>query len=430
MGFCLYDFANSAYTTTTVAAVLPAYFAEVVAPGGIELFGARVAASGLWGFAVGLAGLIAFALAPFLGAVADFTGAKKPFLAGFCLLGAAATVGLLGVGPGLVFAALALFVLGQIGFLSGNVFYDAYLPDVAPPERMDMVSAKGYAWGYFGGGFQFALCLGLIALHESFGLSKDQAARTSMAFSGLWWLAFAGLALYLLPKGRPAERLPLDLQRFSPTKALGIIALRRVWASVKAIPKSKRLSVFLIAFFFYNDGIQTCITMAVIFGKEELGLSTTLLMTTLLVIQGTAHVSSLVLGAAARRLGAIRALTFSLVVWTLVALAGLVVTTGTQFLVMGAAVGLVLGGSQALSRSLYASMIPRERSAEFFGFFSVVNKFSSILGPFVFAGATQLWGSARFGVASLALFFLVGIVFLVKLGRLESGALEAEQGME
>jgi len=418
-GWAMYDWANSAYVTTVAVAVLPAYFASGVAPeGGVSLFGMQLSATSLWGYAVSLAAIVVFMLSPVLGAVADFSASKRRMLMLCCGLGSLCTLLLLFAAPGMVFYTLGLFVLAQIAFNAGNVFYDAFLPHIAPARLQDAVSGRGFAFGYLGGGLQFALALGLVAGHGQLGISQGLAARLAMAMAGLWWGGFALITFFRLREHGSPRPLPRDLRQRSLPDAYARAGLRQVVQSLKQLRGRRRLVLFLAAFLCYNDGIQTVIAMATIYGKEELGFSTTVLMLTLLMIQFLAIFGALGLSRLAGRLGTRRTLMLALVVWCGIAVYGYFLQHPWEYFLLGGAVGLVLGGSQALSRSLYSSMIPAASSAEYFGYYSVFSKFSSIGGPFVFALISQATGSARSALLSLIVFFILGLVLLWRLGRL------------
>ncbi|THB70296.1 MAG: MFS transporter, partial [Desulfovibrio sp.] len=351
-GWAMYDWANSAYVTTVAVAVLPVYFADVVVGESATLFGVEFTATSLWGYAVSLAGLFVFLLAPFFGAVADFSAMKKRFLTVCCYVGSAATVGMFFLYPGGVWLALALFLAAQICFVGGNVFYDAFLPHVSPPGKMDRVSGKGFAFGYIGGGLHFALCLGLIAgsgkLQEmGLPIDKDLAARLALATAGLWWGGFALVTLKRLKE-------PQNGGQDSGTSLAGYIGVgwSRVSKGTRAVLRDRRLLIFLIGFLFYNDGIQTVIAMATIYGRDELGFTPTDLMLTLLIIQFVAIFGAFFFSRLAEKIGTKLALMAALVVWTGIAVYGYFISSVGEFYILGAVVGLVLGGSQALSRSL------------------------------------------------------------------------------
>lgn len=412
--WCMYDWANSAYVTTVATAVLPAYFAAVVVPpGGVVALGLTFTAPALWGYLMSATALVVFLLAPPLGAVADHTAAKKRLLA-VCALGGATAAALLWFsGPGRVGLTMLLFFLAHSGFVAGNVFYDAFLPQVAPPGRLDRVSGKGYAYGYLGGGLQFALALGLVAGHARLGLTEDAAARLAMVMAALWWGGFTLLTLRGLREA-PAPPLPGDPRGLALLAAAVRLGFAQVAATGRRVRENRRLLLFLAAFLLYNDGIQTTIAMATIYGKAELGLPTTTLMLTLLLIQFVAIPGALAFGRLAEAFSARTALLASLAGWTAIVCAAYFISTPTHYLLLGAAVGCVLGGSQALSRSLYARLMPTRAPAEFFGYFSVVNKLSAVAGPLLFALITQLTGSSRLAIPALAVFFAAGGLLLAR----------------
>jgi MFS transporter, UMF1 family len=436
-GWAMYDWANSAYATTVVVAVLPALFAAVIVPSdGFPLWGRRLSASTLWGAMISLSAFVVFVSAPVLGAIADFSASKKRFLLIGCYVGSAFTVLLAFCGPGDVWLTMAVFVVSQICFVGANVFYDAFLPHIASEDKLDWVSGKGFAFGYLGGGIQFALALGLIAAHDRLGISEELAARLALAMTGLWWGGFALVTVALLeepaPAGGPgqaarfrewkagadrraADRSPQPPSRGNPATRWWTyvgIGFRRTLETARKVRRFRHLLLFLIAYMIYYDGIETVIVMATIYGKDELKFSTTHLMLTLLVIQAIALVGALVFGKLAGRYSTKTTLMLTLGLWAAVVIYAYRMTTPGEFFALGVIVGVVLGGSQALSRSLYGSMIPVEASAEFYGFYSVFNKFSAIWGPLVFAIIRETTGSSRQAILSLIVFFLVGLVLL------------------
>ncbi len=414
LAWCMYDWANSAYLTTVATAVLPAYFAAAVVPaGGVAALGLTFTAPALWGYLMSAVALAVFLLAPPLGAVADHTASKKPMLAACALGGSVAAALLWFSGPGRVTLTMLLFGLAHTAFLAGNVFYDAFLPHVATPQRLDRVSGKGFAFGYLGGGLQFALALGLVAGHARLGLDEGQAARLAMLMAAAWWGGFTFVTLRGLHEP-PVAPLPGDPRGAALAAACVRLGLRQVAATVRRARENRRLLLFLAAFLLYNDGIQTTIAMATIYGKAELHLPFSTLMLTLLMIQFVAIPGALAFGRLAEAASPKAALLTTLAGWTAVVGAATFITTGAHYLLLGAAVGCVLGGSQALSRSLYARLIPAQAPAEFFGYFSVVNKLSAIAGPFLFALITQLTGSSRLAIPCLAVFFASGALLLAR----------------
>ena len=409
----MYDWANSAYITTAAVALLPNYFARaIVGEGGINLFGLNVSATTLWGFMLGTAAFLVFLFAPVLGAIADFSSAKKRFLTGFAYMGSLFATMLYFCESGNVGLTVLLFIGSQVCFVAANVFYDAFLPQIASEDKLDAVSARGYAFGYVGGSLQFAIALGLVAMHEAVGISITMAARIGMAMTGIWWAGWTLLTMKYLKEVKTPYELP-EAYRNQP-KVLAYLALgiRRTISTAKRVGRFKHLTLFLIAYMIYNDGIHTVTSMATIYGTEELRLSTTALMVTLLLVQVVAIGGALIFSRLASRIGAKRSVMFALVLWSGVVTYGYFIHTATEFFVLGIIVGIVLGGTQALSRSLYGSMIPEGASAEFYGFYSVFSKFSSIWGPVTFGLIRQITGSARLAIISLMIFFIVGLILL------------------
>jgi UMF1 family MFS transporter len=403
--WCMYDWANSAYVTTVAVAVLPAYFASrVVPPEGAAIFGTTIPAQALWGYMMSATAVVMLLTGPLLGAIADHTGRHRSFLAFAALAGSFFSGLLVFSGPGRVAWTMALFFLAHTAFLAGNVFYDSFLPHIAP-GRMDDVSGRGFAYGYLGGGLQFALALGLVAGHEALGLSQDLAARLAMLMAALWWGGFALIPVLGLPARTPGGA---DQSAGGMLRA-GLTRLREAPRQAK---KSRGLLLFLLAFLCYNDGIQTTIAMATIYGTAELRLSTTVLMLTLLIIQFVAAPGSWIFGRLAGRFGPKAALLIALGIWTGLVLAASRIDSATDYLLLGVGVGSVLGGSQALSRSIFARLIPAGASAEFFGWFSIFNRLSSVAGPFLFGLLTQTTGSGRVAVFALAGFFIAGMGLL------------------
>lgn len=412
-GWCMYDWANSAYITTAAVALLPDYFARaVVGEGGIDIFGMHITATTLWGYMLGTAAFLVFLFAPVLGAVADFSSAKKRFLMGFAYMGSLLATLLYFCESGDVGLTVLLFIGTQVCFVGANVFYDAFLPQIASEDKLDSVSARGYAFGYVGGSLQFGTALALVAMHEAVGISITTAARLGMAMTGIWWAGWALLTMKYLKEEKTPYQLPEAYRNRPKMLAYLSLGISRTILTAKKVGRFKHLTLFLVAYMIYNDGIHTVTSMATIYGAEELKLTTTSLMVTLLLVQVVAIGGALIFSRLAGRIGAKRSVMFALVLWSGVVTYGYFIHTATEFFVLGMVVGIVLGGTQALSRSLYGAMIPENASAEFYGFYSVFSKFSSIWGPVTFGVIKQITGSARLSIISLMIFFIVGLILL------------------
>lgn len=407
-GWYMYDWANSAYAVTILAALFGPFLDKVVVPDeGYVLWGiGPLSATSLYGYTLGLSALLVLLTAPLLGAIADASSSKKKFLMFFCYLGSASSLGLFLIGPGDVELALILFFLANIGFVSGNVFYDAFLPHIASPEEQDVVSGKGYAYGYAGGGILFILHLILVQFHANFGIEDvTLALRISLGSVGVWWGGFAIITFRRLSEPR------ISALRTKVTAHVRN-GFTQLIVTTRKIGSLRNLLIFLVAFMIYNDGIQTIIAMATIYGSEELNFDTLTLMGCLLMVQAIGMFGALLFGWLAVRFGTKNMLLVALATWSGIVLYAYFMTQPLEFWILGGIVGLVLGGSQALSRSLYSSIIPAHASAEFFGFFSVFEKFSAIWGPIVFAFIRQTTGSARLSILALLVFFVVGSLIL------------------
>lgn len=417
LGWCLYDWANSAFATVVLAAVLPVYFASLVPDQGAEVFWSSkpVPATALWGYIVSLSMVVVAITAPALGNIADRRGWRRRLLIAFCLLGSLATCALFFAGPGQYLLAGLFFILGNIGFASGNIFYNAYLPGLASGYEADRLSARGFAYGYLGGGLMLLVVFLIIQKHSLFGLpDKSSATRLGFLLTGLWWLGFA------LPSFRWLKGIPL------PAEALHKLRTPRDYLKTfSSLRQYRDLTRFLIAFLLYNDGIQTIIAVSAIFAREELGLGTGTILGCFLMIQFVAMPGALIFSRLAQRFNTKRAVLFSLIVFTTITVYASVMNSELEFWLLGFVVAIVLGGSQALSRSLFSSMVPKQRSAEFFGFYAISSKFASIFGPLTFALLIDISGSNRLAILALGLFFVIGIVLLLGVDA-ERGRLQAE----
>ncbi len=407
----MYDWATNGYQVTTASALFPVFFVEAIVPEGFALFGREIPAAGLWGFALGMAAIIVFMMAPVLGAVADFTLLKKRFLMAFAWGGSLFASLLFFVTPGMVWAALGLFIAAQVCYTSGNVFYNAFLPGLASDRTMDRISGRGFAYGYVGGGLQFALALGLVTGHDLVGLSEGMAIRVAILTAGLWWLGFSAYTFVHLKETPPPGYRE---QTFENPVAAVRHGVHQTWSIARRLPRFPALLLFLGAFFFYNDGIQTVIGVSAAYGSQELKLSAQVIMITFLIVQFIAFGGALLFSRIAEWIGTKEAVLLSLAVWSGVVVFAYFLREGSVagFFTLGIIVGIVLGGNQALSRSLFASMIPRASSANFFGFFTVFHKLSAILGPMLFGLLATVFGSARPAILAIIFFFVVGAILL------------------
>ncbi len=400
--WAMYDWANSAFMVTIVTAVFPIYFSSVAAAD-LE------PATASFRFAVTTTVALTFVavLAPVLGALADFAGIKKKMLGACVGLGVVATACMYFIQQGDWVLAALLFAFANIGVTSSLVFADSLLPHIASPAELDRVSTAGYALGYLGGGLLLVVNLAWIQAPEAFGLGgAELASRLSFVSVAIWWAGFSIPLFRKVPE--PARTLEAD-------ERAGESAIRasfvRLGETLRELRGYRQAFMMLLAFLVYNDGIGTIIRMATTFGTE-IGLEQGDLITAVVLVQFVGVPFAFVFGQLAARIGAKRAIFLSLVVYTVISVLAYGMTTATGFYALALLVGMVQGGSQALSRSLFASMVPRHKSAEFFGFFGVFEKFAGIVGPGVFAVMIALTGSSRGAILSLITFFVVGGLLL------------------
>lgn len=400
----MYDWANSAFMATVVTAVFPIYFQSVAAA---DLDPAQ--ASFRFATTTFVALSITAVLSPILGAVADFAGIKKKMLATFLALGAVATACMFFMRQGDWLLAAVLFAVANIGATASFVFYDSLLPHIAGTDEMDRVSTSGYALGYLGGGVLLVVNLAWMLAPERFGIDgQELAMRLSFVSVAVWWVGFSIPLFRTVPE--PARSLEADEQAGeSPIR----VAFSRLGETLRELRGYKQAFLMMLAFLVYNDGIGTIIRMATTFGTE-IGLEQVDLITAIMLVQFIGVPFAFIFGQIAGRLGAKRAIFLSLAVYVAISILSYGMTTAAEFYTLAALVGMVQGGSQALSRSLFASMVPRHKSSEFFGFFGVFEKFAGIVGPGVFAVMILVTGSSRGAILSIIAFFVIGGLLLAK----------------
>ena len=400
--WAMYDWANSAFMTTIVAAVFPIYFSRVAAA---DLQPAEATARFALTTTVALS--IVAVLSPFLGALADCLGAKKRLLGAFMGLGVLATACMFFIQQGDLVLASVLFILGNIGATGSFVFYDSLLPHIAAPKEIDRVSTAGYALGYVGGGLLLLVNLAWIQMPDLFGIDGvGLATRLSFLSVAVWWLGFSIPLFRRVPE--PRRGLEADEEIGG---SLMRAALTRLAETLRELRRYRQAFLMMVAFLVYNDGIGTIIRMATTYGTE-IGIPQNALITALVLVQFVGIPFAFLFGQIASRLGAKRSIFLALVVYTGVSVLGYFMQTAAHFYALAVLVGMVQGGSQALSRSMFAGMIPRHKSSEFFGFFGVFEKFAGIAGPAVFALTIWATGSSRNAILSVIAFFVVGGLLL------------------
>jgi UMF1 family MFS transporter len=417
--WAMYDWANSAFWTTVIVAVFPPFFSDYAAAGL-----APVDATSRFAWGTTIAVTIVAIMAPVLGAMADRRPLKKTFLAVFLAIGVVATLLMATIDRGEWLYALGLFLIGNIGVASTLVFYDSLLPHIARPDELDRVSTAGFAIGFIGGGVLLLVNLAWILSPTSFGLSDTVAAiKLSLVSVGVWWLVFS------IPLFRtvPEPDVKTDVHVGAGLGSQIAAAIRAAWRTLQELRGNRNAFLMLIAFLLYNDGIQTIIRMSSIYGAE-VGIDRNAQIAAFVLVQFVGVPCSFLFGAVASRIGAKTALFVALAVYIVITILGYFLTSAWQFFVLAFLVGMVQGPSQALSRSLFARMIPRHKSSECFGFFAVFEKFAGVAGPAVFAMSITLFASSRAAVLSVLVFFVLGAIVLTRVdvarGEAQAAALE------
>ncbi|MBT7818244.1 MAG: MFS transporter [Chloroflexi bacterium] len=408
----MYDWANSAFATTIMAGFMPGYFKELAKSAGMS----EVGSTSAWAYVTTIALIIIALLAPAMGYMADRMGGKKRFLTIFAVFGAIASIALYIPNGDMFQLAGAIYILGNLGFAGANIFANALLPHVAKEEDIDQVSVKGYALGYLGGGLLLVINVLMFLKPELFGIpDASLAVRLSFVTVGFWWLGFT---IPLWKHVKEPETVYDENLKFGEAFKSSFKELAKTFNKIKQYPEAFKL---LLAFWLYNDGIGTIIKMATAYGAE-IGLGLTEMIGALALVQFVGIPFSFAFGWLAKKIGAKNSILIALVIYTFISIGGYFMAVAWHFWTLAFLVALVQGGAQALSRSLFGSMIPKSRSGEFFGFFSMSDKFAGIAGPFVFASAGLLLGSSRFGIVSLVIFFVLGGILLLKV--------DTKKGME
>jgi len=412
-GWYSYDWAMSVFNTTVTTVFLAPYLTSIAesaadADGRIHPLGISVPSGSWFGYVLSFSVLLQVVVLPVTGAIADRTGSKRQLLAGFAFLGSLSTMAMFFVADQRYLLGAALFVVANLSFGAATVVYYSWLPDLAGPDERDAVSSRGWAFGYLGGALLLAGNLALFSGYEGFGLTESEAVRICLASAGIWWAGFTLVSVSLLRNRRPAE---------PPTGRLVRASFGQLGATLKDLAGRRLTLWFLAGYLLFNDGVQTVIGVSAQYGAEELELEQTTLVSAILLVQVVAFFGAVAMGRIAARVGAKRTVLGALVVWTGVLVFAYFLTAGAavQFYALAVLIGFVLGGTQALSRSLFSQLIPAGREAEYFGLYEISDRGTSWLGPFLFALTYQLSGSYRYAIFSLVFFFVVGGLLLARL---------------
>ena len=387
----MYDVGNSAFTLL-VTTILPIYFNYLASEAGLasELYMAY------WGYAASIVTLVVAVIGPILGTIADTKGYKRPIFLGVLVIGAIGCIGLGFTKNWMVF--LVIFIIAKIGYSSSLIFYDSMLGDVTEEERMDQVSSQGFAWGYIGSCIPFALSLVVVLGADSFGLTMPTAMMIAFIITAVWWIVMT------IPLMKVYE------QKYYIEKSEHAISesFKRLGRTFKNIKKEKKAFLFLLAFFFYIDGVYTIIDMATAYGSA-LGLDSTGLLLALLVTQIVAFPFAILFGRLAQKVAVDKLITVCIVAYFFIAVYAMFLATQVQFWILAVCVGMFQGGIQALSRSYFTKIIPAEQSGEFFGFMDICGKGAAFFGTFIISTVTLITGKENLGVGAIAILFLIGL---------------------
>ena len=418
-GWAMYDWSNSVYSLVITSTIFPAYYESVTKNNSnneVTFLGRHFVNTALYNYALGVAFLVVAIMSPILSSIADYKGNKKSFLRFFCFLGSASCSMLFFFkGNETLWVAIVCSMIACIGFWSSVVFYNSYLPEIAAPEDRDRVSAKGFAMGYIGSVILQLVCFVFVFKPAWFGMQNDTTmpARFSFLLVGIWWFGFAQLTLNVMPKGTPAAFRPEN-----NIFANGFIELKKVFKQLKSLLILKR---FLLAFFFYNMGVQTIMLVATLFGSKQLKLPTEKLIITILIIQIVAIAGAYIMAKLSEKFGNFQTLLSVVIIWILVCLGAYEIATISDkgvnaemyFYVLAVVVGLVMGGIQSLSRSTYSKLMPVTKdTTSFFSFYDVTEKIGIVIGMFSFGLIEELTGSMKNSVLVIMCFFIIGFIIL------------------
>lgn len=398
LAWSLYDWANSAFATTVMAAFFPIFFSQYWA------YGSDSAVTTFYlGLSNSLASVFVAAMAPVLGAIADRGGYRKKFLIFFAFLGSTMTGALWLVGMGQWPVAVVFYVLATIGFSGANTFYDSLLPSVASEKKVDFVSCLGYSLGYIGGGLLFLINVLMYIMPEKFGISDSvKAVKLSFLMVCIWWLVFS-LPIFFFVKDTKKDKLAI---RQACKEGFLQIA-----TTLKSLKKLKNTGLFLIAYWCYIDGVDTIIRMATDYGTA-LGFPSESLIVALLITQFVAFPAAILYNLFGKKIGIKQAILVAIAAYAMIAIVGFFMSRVIHFYILAVIIGLFQGGIQALSRSYYSRLIPQNQSSQFYGFFNMLGKFAAIIGPLLVGIVTLITGQQRYGIVSLIILFVLGFVLL------------------
>lgn len=413
-GWAMYDWASSSYNLVITSTIFPAYFEAIavdnpaVSKTTVTFLGRQFENTALYNYAVALAMLVVALMSPLLSSIADFKGNKKKFLNFYLTMGSIACAGLFFFDRSTLGLGIAGIIIACIGFWGAQVFYNSYLPEIAAVEDRDRISAKGFSYGYVGSVLLQLICFVFVLMPDKLGITEGKGSQISFLLVGIWWWSFGQFSLSRLPKSQPAGTGDLKHRILSK----GYHELQKVWQQLKQLPSLKR---FLLAFFFYNMGVQTVMLVAALYGKSELELPTENLIIAILIIQLIAIPGAYTISKISSIIGNIKTLMILVLMWIGMCVVGFYLPVGGvyPFYALGAGVGFIMGGIQSLSRSTYSKLMPETKdTASFFSFYDVTEKIAAVVGIFSFGFITELTKTQRNSVLALGIFFIIGLLLL------------------
>lgn len=413
-GWAMYDWASSSYNLVITSTIFPAYFEAIavdnpaVSKTTVTFLGRQFENTALYNYAVAMAMLVVALMSPLLSSIADFKGNKKKFLNFYLTMGSIACAGLFFFDRSTLGLGIAGIIIACIGFWGAQVFYNSYLPEIAAVEDRDRISAKGFSYGYVGSVLLQLICFVFVLMPDKLGITEGKGSQISFLLVGIWWWSFGQFSLSRLPKSQPAGTGDLKHRILSK----GYHELQKVWQQLKQLPSLKR---FLLAFFFYNMGVQTVMLVAALYGKSELEIPTENLIIAILIIQLIAIPGAYTISKISSMIGNIKTLMILVLMWIGMCVVGFYLPVGGvyPFYALGAGVGFIMGGIQSLSRSTYSKLMPETKdTASFFSFYDVTEKIAAVVGIFSFGFITELTKTQRNSVLALGIFFIIGLLLL------------------
>ncbi|MFA5511638.1 MAG: MFS transporter [Candidatus Kapaibacterium sp.] len=417
-GWYIYDWAVSAFTTTVITVFIGPYLTSVTESaavnGFVDVLGMKVYSGSFFPYCVSLSVILQVLILPWLGALADYSRKKKQLLGIFAYLGAVATLGMYFLEGTNYLLGGILLIISNIAFGASMVFYNSFLNDISMPSERDKISSNGFALGYIGGGVLLALNLALVLQAESLNMSTSMAVRISLASAGLWWALFTIYPMITLKNSGIIKKLPSNSNTF-------VFGVKQIIATIRESFKYPKTLLFILAYIFYNDGVQAVIVVSSQFGQEALGLEIGTLTTVILMVQFVAFAGAKIFAYVAEVWSSKKALILSIFIWiACIFYAYLFLESETGFYLLGAVIGLVLGGTQALSRSIYSHLIPVGKEAEYFSLYEISERGTSWIGPLIFGLSLQFAGSYQIAIFSLGILFVIGLIILSRINLKEA----------